>query len=79
MKKRKTIFINHEWMYALTQGADGRLYIEVMVGGFAMERYIIPLTEDEQQRYSDEGKDFLHRFAINISKDPQQFANRRIL
>ena len=78
MKKRKTLFIDHNWMYSLTEGTDGGLYIEVAVGGIAIENYVIPLSAEERQQYSDEGNSFLHRFALNIAKDPMSFTSRRI-
>jgi hypothetical protein len=78
MQKRKDILVDHGKMYALTQSADDILYIEVMVGGFAMENYIIPLTQEEQQQYDEEGKDFLDRLALDIAKAPVSFASRRV-
>ncbi len=74
--KRKEVLVDRDRMYALTEDASGKLFIEVVVGGFAMENLVIPLTADEQLCYRSNGKPVLDDLAYNICKEPEKFRTR---
>jgi hypothetical protein len=63
-------------MYALTQSKAGHFFLEVVVGGIAMENLIVPLTEDEEAAYKSNGKSELDNLACEICKEPDLFRSR---
>jgi hypothetical protein len=75
--KTRDVLVDHSRMYALVQDHEGRLYLEVTCGGFAMEDVSVPLTDEEKMQLEAEGKPFLDELAWRICKNPEEFRNRR--
>ena len=63
-------------MYALTKDEYGKLFMEVVVGGFAMENLVIPLSEEEELKYRTNGKSELNSLAHAICQDLKTFRPR---
>jgi hypothetical protein len=74
--KRKELLIDRDKMYALTQDSAGQLFIEVVVGGFAMENLVIALSKEEEAAYATGGKRELDDLAYKISKEPEVYRSR---
>lgn len=58
-------------MYRLLREADGRLALEVVVGGIAMYTVRVRLDEREAEAYAREGTAFSDRLARQIMADPE--------
>jgi len=63
-------------MYALTQSEAGHLFLEVVVGGIAMENLVVPLSEEEEAAYRSNGKSELDDLAYEVCKEPDLFRSR---
>jgi len=74
--KREEVIVDREKMYAITSDLEGRLYMEVVVGGFAMESLVIPLSDQELSDYKKEGKPAMDELAYRICKEPEIFRSR---
>ena len=74
--KREEILVDREKLYALTRNHGGQLFLEVVVGGFAMENLVIPLTAEECQGYEKAGKEALDELAYRICKETETFRLR---
>jgi hypothetical protein len=77
--KRKEIIVDRDKMYALTEDASGQLFLEVVVGGFAMENMVIPLSAEERSAYQTNGKSKLDDLAYEICKEPENFRGRAVI
>lgn len=75
---RRDVLIDRERSYALTCDADGHLYLEVVVTGVYLENRVLPLSSDEHNAYSHEGKAFLDRLASSVAKDGARYADRMV-
>jgi hypothetical protein len=60
-------------MYRLLRQSDGRLALEVVVGGMAMSTVRVELTPDEAAAYAREGQAATDRLAQSISANPSYF------
>jgi len=65
-------------MYALTQDEGGHYFIEVVVGGFAMENLVIPLSEEEVRAYKTNGKSELDDLAYKICNETEFYRSRSV-
>ena len=64
--KREDVLVDQGKMYALTKDRAGQLFLEVVVGGFAMENVVIPLSNEEQTAYETQGKPMLDDLAFDL-------------
>lgn len=78
MSRRREVLVDQDRMYALTKTRDGRLYLEVVIGGIAMENLVLPLDEEEMARYTEEGKTFLDGLAAKIARAPSGYRPRAV-
>jgi len=76
--KRQEVFVDQDRMYALTRDSLGKLYLEVVCGGFAMENIVIPLNADEEKEYKDQGKSYLDNLSLKVCKDLAFYRDRSI-
>jgi hypothetical protein len=76
--KREEVIVDRDRMYALTRGTEGRLFMEVVVGGFAMENLVIPLLDSELRDYQHSGKVAMDELARQICKDTEAFRARAV-
>ena len=75
---RAPILVDRNLMYALTQDDRGKLFLEVVVGGIAMENRVLPLSAFEQAEYQSKGKLVLDELAKDVLRDRAKFAGRLI-
>lgn len=73
---RKTVLKDQDKMYLLSEDEDGRLYLEVVTGGFAMEHLVLPLTENEHAQYREVGKPFVDNLSYRMLKNRKKFESR---
>lgn len=63
-------------MYALTSDAEGKLFLEVVHGGMAMENLVLPLSSDEEALYKASGKPALDDLAKKVLRNREGFSER---
>ena len=75
---RTPIVVDDQRMYALTKNDANQFFLEVVVGGMAMETLVIPLNEVEVASYAEQGKRFLDSLAVDVCRSTQEFRNRAV-
>jgi hypothetical protein len=75
---REKILIDRENMYLLSVDCNGTHYLEVVCGGVAMERFVMPLSRDELKQYKLKGKSYLDRLSFEVCKEKDKFSGRFI-
>jgi hypothetical protein len=68
VEPREQILIDRERWYLLSKDREGNLYLEVVVGGFAMEEVVLPLSLEETAAYEKSGKNYLDILALRVNK-----------
>ena len=53
-------------MYLLSRDGEGKLRLEVLVAGFAMESFVVVLSTEEEAAYEQGGKAYLDILALRI-------------
>jgi hypothetical protein len=76
--KREDVIVDRNRMYAITRDSEGRLFMEVVIGGFAMENFVLSLSDSELRDYQQSGKSAMDELAHQICKDTEAFRSRAV-
>lgn len=75
MSSSRKLLVDQEKMFSLTE-EEGEIFLNVVCGGFAMERLSMKMRPEEIEAYDKEGKSFLDRLALKICKQRSDYADR---
>lgn len=73
---RRVKLVSQEGQFALTEDEEGRQFLEVLCGGFAMYEVEMQLERDEISKYLAQGESFLLSLAGKIRRKSVELGGR---